>query len=804
MRNLPLGGVAALVLGVLAGAPEACAASAPETPDSPPERASSALEEVIVTARRRSEAAQDIPVAVSVLTGSRIEDAGVFTVGRLQQLAPSFQYFSSNPRNKTVNIRGLGVPFGLTSDGFEQGVGVYVDDVYYARAAAATFDFLDVAQVEVLRGPQGTLYGKNTTAGAINITTEAPTFAFEAKGEVTLGDLDFRQVKGAISGPLTETVAGRFTLSSTSRRGTIWNVRTQTWVNSQDNLGLRSQLLIRPGADLDILLAADYSAQDPECCAQIYVRTGATQRPLARQYAALAAAQGYAVPSTNAFDRRTDLDASLNAGNIIGGASARVKWDVGTGTLTSVTAWRFWDWKPENDRDFLGLSIVRRSQNPSQQEIRFDGSSGDFDYVAGLFAFHQRIDTQGTEEQGATASRWTLTGALAANPAVLDGLVARNTQWLTNTSAALFGQVSWKVTEALTLQPGLRINYDEKEGYYLRRVFDGQGAPVLFGQTDPVKVAQRSVYAPQKSAPRFSDWNLSYDLTASYRFTGDILGYATYAKAFKTGGINQNGLPTDAAGNPILAAGTIRPEDVNHLEAGLKTRFPGLDAIVNLALFRTEIRDYQATVTNGQLGVLRGYLANAGRVRSQGAEIDASIAPTAFFSAYVNAAWTDARYVRFVDAPCPPELSGGTTAASGQTPSSPGTPGGVSPANCDISGARLPGVSEWSFTYGAETRRPAALFGRQGEVYLGLDGSWRSDFSSNASPSAYTNVKAYGLVGLRAGFRAEEGLEVFAWVRNALDAEYYEFLAVGPGNTGLIAGQPGDPRTVGLTLRLSR
>ena len=113
-------------------------------------------------------------------------------------------------------------------------------------------------------------------------------------------------------------------------------------------------------------------------------------------------------------------------------------------------------------------------------------------------------------------------------------------------------------------------------------------------------------------------------------------------------------------------------------------------------------------------------------------------------------------------------------------------------------------MSEWSFTYGAETRRPAALFGRQGEVYLGLDGSWRSDFSSNASPSAYTNVKAYGLVGLRAGFRAEEGLEVFAWLRNALDAEYYEFLAVGPGNTGLIAGQPGDPRTVGLTLRLSR
>ncbi|MFN7263574.1 MAG: TonB-dependent receptor plug domain-containing protein, partial [Phenylobacterium sp.] len=182
MRTLLLGGVAALVLSVLAAPPAARAETSESVAESVDDTGPGALDEVIVTARRRSEAAQDIPVAVSVLTASRIEDAGVFTVGRLQQLAPSFQYFSSNPRNTTVNIRGLGVPFGLTSDGFEQGVGVYVDDVYYARAAAATFDFLDVAQVEVLRGPQGTLYGKNTTAGAINITTESPTFGFEAKG----------------------------------------------------------------------------------------------------------------------------------------------------------------------------------------------------------------------------------------------------------------------------------------------------------------------------------------------------------------------------------------------------------------------------------------------------------------------------------------------------------------------------------------------------------------------------------------------------------------------------------------------
>jgi iron complex outermembrane recepter protein len=764
------------------------------------------IEELVVTARRRAESLQEVPLAVSVISAARVEDAGAFTVGRLQQIAPTFQYYSSNPRNTTVNIRGLGVPFGLTSDGFEQGVGIYVDDVYYARAASATFDFLDIAQVEVLRGPQGTLYGKNTTAGAINITTNQPTFDFEGRAEVTAGNLGFKQAKAAISGPITDKIAARLAVSTTSRHGTIYNVTSGVRVNELDNLGVRGLVLYQPNDDLKITFSGDYSEQDPECCAQIYVRTGATQRPLARQYAALAAAQNYTVVSTNPFDRITDVDAGLNAGNKLGGASARVVWNVGPGTLTSVTAWRFWDWKPENDRDFLGLSIVSKSQNPSQQdqytqELRYTYGGEKLDFVVGAFGFYQRIDTQGTEENGPASSRWNLTGALANDPSVLDGLVAYNTQYLKNLSLALYGQASWKVTDAFTIQPGVRINYDKKEGYYQRLVFDGQGNPVLFGQTDPIKVAQRSILSPQESAPEFSDTNFSYDLTASYRFTPQVMAYATYAKTFKTGGINQNGLPTDAAGNPILAAGTIKPESVHHFEAGLKTEFWDRRAVLNLAAFRTDIDDYQATVTNGQLGVLRGYLANADKVRSQGFEFDFSVRPNARFNAYANGAYTDAKYVKFVDAPCPPELSGGTTAAAGQTPSAPGTPGGISPANCDISGGRLPGVSKWSLSYGAEANLPVTVFGREGQTYVGFEGSYRSDFSSNPSPSAYTWVKGYSLANFRAGVRTSDGLDLFAWVRNAFDEDYFEQLALGPSSTGLIVGQPGDPRTWGVTLR---
>ncbi|PNU02867.1 TonB-dependent receptor [Novosphingobium guangzhouense] len=766
--------------------------------------------DIVVTARRRQESSQEVPLAISVVGGEHIDSTGSFNVGRLQQLTPTLQYYSSNPRNTAVNIRGLGVPFGLTNDGIEQGVGIYVDDVYNSRVASATFDFLDVAQIEVLRGPQGTLYGKNTTAGAINITTNQPTFDFEGKAEVSIGNYNFKQAKAAISGPLSDTLAARLAVSSTSRRGTIYNVTSNQWIQSQDNLGLRGQLLWKPTGTVEVTLAGDFSTQDANCCGSVYVRTGTTQRALNRQFEALAAALGYEPVSRNPFDRLTDLDTPLRAKNKVGGASVRVKWDVGPGTLTSITAWRFWDWDPSNDRDFTGLPIVSKSQNPSQQdqytqELRYNYSSDRIDFVVGAFGFYQRIDTQGTEEHGSASSRWNISpsNSLSNDPTALDGLVAYNSQYLKNTSAALYGQLSWHITPELTLQPGVRLNYDKKEGFYQRRVFDAAGNEILLGgDSTPLKTAQLAIFTPQEISPTFSDWNFSYDFTASYKVAPDVLLYATYAKSFKSGGINQNGVPM-ASDNmtPLYDVATVKPESVHHYEAGIKTQFWDRRVTFNLSIFRTDIKNYQANVNNGQFGVLRGYLANAGAVRSQGVEADFSVRPSERFNAYVNGAYTDAKYRKFVDAPCPPELSGGTTAVGGQTPDAPGTPGGISPANCDISGQRLPGVSEWSFSFGAEVNTPTKLLGKEGEVYFGYDGSVRSNFSSNPSPSAYTWIDGYSLHNFRAGFRTQSGFDVYGWVRNAFDENYFEQLMVGPGNTGLIAGLPGDPRTWGFTIK---
>ena len=755
--------------------------------------------EILVTARRREENSQNVPVAISVLSATSLESTGALNVGDVTQLVPAVQFYSSNPRNSAINIRGLGSPFGLTNDGIEPGVGVYVDQVYYARPAASTFDFIDIDQLEILRGPQGTLYGKNTTAGAVNITSKKPSFTPEIESEVTGGNYDLIQGKGSVSGPLiADTVAGRLGISYTHRDGTIHDVTTGQDINEEYDVGLRGQLLWKISDTLSATLYADYSYQNPLGFGQLYVGTGSTQRPLSRQYAALAAASGYAPPSLNPFDRTTDLDAELRARQRYGGTSAVVDWKIGPGTLTSVTAWRYWGWDPANDRDFTGLPITTISQNPSiehqfSQELRYSGSVDRLDYVLGLYGFRENVNTAGLQAQGPLASLWLLSGANQNNPSILDGLQSHNTVRLRDTSAAAFSQLSWHLTPSLQLQPGLRVNYDDKSGFY--------NAAVNNATNTALTSAQLGVLAPQNYTAHFSNTNLSGNLTVSYALTPHALGYLTYARSFKPGGINLNGLPLDAQNRPITSVETVSPEKVNDYELGLKSQFLDNRITANVDAFWTDIHDYQATVTNSQANVIRGYLANANAVRVRGVELDLAVRPIEELKLYINGAFTGARYVNFKDAPCPPELSGGSAPSPGNPPSPAGTPGGVSPSACDISGQWLPGVSRLAASYGAEYESPVRLFAHDARIYIGFDGSYRSTFSSNPSRSVYTDVPGYALANFRAGVRTSERWEIYAWVRNAFDKNFFEFLATQSGNTGLIVGQPGDPRTYGVTVR---
>jgi iron complex outermembrane receptor protein len=771
---------------------------------------------IVVTARRREENVQQVPLAISVVSGRTLEAQGAYNINRLTQIQPTLQFYSTNPRNTFINIRGIGAPFGLTNDGFEQGVGIYIDQVYYNRIASATLDFVDVERIEVLRGPQGTLYGKNTTAGAINITTRAPSFDFEGKTELSIGNYGFKQGKASVSGPLSDNIAARISVSSTDRRGTIYNVATNQHINSQDNLGIRGSILWKPTSDVNVTLSADYNLQNPICCGQNYGLVGTTQRVANRQYAALIARfPGYRVPSTNPFDRLTDLDAALAARNEHGGASVRIEWDLGPGTLTSVTAWRYWDWQPKNDRDFTGLPIYTKVNNPTKQdqytqELRYNFEGKAVNFVVGAFGFYQKIRTSGVQETGSAASAWLLapSSALSNNPAVLNNVLATNDIRLNNTSAAVFGKVNWKVTDKLTISPGIRVNYDKKTGYYNSMVVGTasngtrqivSSDPTSVSYNDPWTAAQRGVQASQFFEVPYDAWNLSYDLNLAYAVTRDVNAYATYARSFKTGGVNLNGVPSLANGLPALDLAVIKPEKVDHFEVGLKTQFWDRKATLNVSAFWTEIKDFQASVISNVSGsnVLRGYLANADKVRTRGFEGDFSVRPSERFSGYVSGAFTDAKFVKFVDAPCPPELAGGGTG----TPAGPAaTPGANSPANCNVSGQWLPGVSRWAFSWGGEYNVPANLFGRDGAVYVGYDANYRSKFSSNASRSIYTDVNGYSIHNFRVGFRTEK-FDVFGWARNAFQKNYFESLAVTPGNTGLISAQLGDPRTFGGTVK---
>jgi len=777
--------------------------------------------DIVVTARRREESAQSIPIALSVIDANTLDSAGAFNVNRLQQMQPSIQFFSSNPRNSAINIRGLGAPFGLTNDGIEQGVGFYVDQVYIGRIGVATLDFVDVERLEVLRGPQGTLYGKNTTAGAINLTSKKPSFSPEGQAEFSVGNYGFVQAKASVSGPLTDTVAVRLSASGTRRDGTLLNTLTGNKLHRQDNVGVRGSLLWKPTDTLDFTLSGDFNVQNPLCCVQYYARLAPTQRPLNRQYTQLAAAFGYRPPSFNAFDRVTDTDTPPNSRQEIGGVSLVANWDLGPATISSVTAYRYWDWKPANDRDFIGLPITTVSQNPSQQkqfsqELRLaSNGKNTLDYTVGLYFFSQTINTQGSQVQGSAASRWLLSGNDANNPNVLNGLTSTNSIHFSNQSAAAFGKLNWAVTDKLHVQPGLRVNYDKKSGFYnavvsiansqFNYVATADNVAALLAAAPAGSAArttlqnQLNTLAPQRYSPEFSAWNVSGDVNVSYDFSRDIHGYATYAYTFKSGGINLSGLPLNSTSTAVdLSTQTVKPEKVNHFEIGLKNQFFDRKWTLNLAAYWTEIDDYQATVNNNAINVIRGYLANAGKVRVRGVEFDSSIRPSERLSLYGNGTYTDAKYQRFTNAPCPPELSGGST---GAVPSPAGTAGGVSPASCDISGQVLPGVSKWSFSFGGEVNVPVGS--GEGQIYAGYDGSYRSRFSSNPSPSAYMYINGYSLSNFRLGYRDGAKVNIFAWVRNAFNRNYFELLSTQSGSTGLIVGQPGDPRTWGMTVKTS-
>jgi iron complex outermembrane receptor protein len=852
MSRIELTTYAAALAVMTALAPQSAQAQAGD-----PAPVVTSTDEVTVTARRQSENLQDVPIAVSVVSGQQLADSGVSSVLKIEELVPSIQIFSSNPRNTALNIRGLGTTFGLTNDGVEVGVGLYVDGVFWSRPAQAALDFIDVEQVEVLRGPQGTLYGKNTTAGAINITTRRPDFTPATQVELSYGDYGFISTKASITGPIWgDKIAGRLSFSGSQRDGFLTSVAANNRgddLNDANNLGVRGQLLFEVSDSFEIVAAVDHTRQRPEGYAQVPVRVAPTYRTANRQFFGIIDSinatnpeLNYAVPTRevfrqtvsnptvggiptgpngiyaefDAFARITDADVPHRSYQDINGQSITVNWDIGPGTLTSITAHRHWEWYPANDRDFIGLPITTASNNRSSQdqwtqELRYAGEfSDDLSFVVGAFYFDQEIRTKNTQSQGSAASRFlidprasnvftgsdgtTLAGNAAAFiPELLDGLTQIQNVTTATKSAALFGQVEWSATDRLRIIPGIRFNYDEKSTDYDSPVTGGLNPadrPDL--GAGAIRAAQNSVLSRQTYNAQTDDTNISGQLTLAYDVADDINAYATYATSFKSFGLNVAGVP---ANTPVV----VEPESVKHYEVGLKAQ-PFAGATINIAAYNTDIDDYQTTVVANVVGTLRGYLANAEQVRVRGVELDASARVTDAFSVYGALAYTDAKYVSFPNSPLPIEQTGRPIPNPNYNPGLPTSttnPLTITAPFTDVSGNRLPGVSEWAGSFGGEYVLPSAFLGRTGEYFAAGDLSWRTDFSSDPAGSRYLEIEGYTLLNGRIGFRSEGGWEFYVWGRNLADKEYFEILATQSGGSGLVVGTLGDPRTVGVTLR---
>lgn len=744
------------------------------------------VDEIVVTSRRREELAQEVPIPVTVVSGDLVADSGGFNVNRLKELIPSVQLYSSNPRNTAISIRGQGTTFGLTNDGIDPGVGYYIDGVFFARPAITTLDFIDVERIEVLRGPQGTLYGKNTTAGAFNVTTRKPSFDSEANFEVSTGNNNYAQLKATVSGGLSESIAGRVSFSSTERDGTLKNIRTGEDVNNLENWAVRSQLLWDVSASTEARLVAELSRQAPNGYAQVFAGSVTNKRSAYRQFESIIAALGYN-PPRDPFERKIDHNTKWRSGNDIGGLSLNIDTEIGSGTLTSTSAWYFWDWRPSNDRDFLGLNALQLSEAPSDheqlsQEFRWAGEIADnVSGVFGLFAIKQQLESDPVHREELGPDQWRFVSPNAASeaqyrtPGLFEGFGTDSSPGLETFSAALFGQLDWTLSDRLNLLTGLRFNYDEKDVDFQRTVSGGAPLP-----TAALRALRSAQYSNQAFKADITDDNVTGTVTLNYALADAINVYGTVSTGFKPVGLNLGGLPTDA-GRVMTELSIIKPEYVQHYELGVKTS-PLPNATLNFVLYQTDIEDYQAQVQTADIAVNRGYLANAEEVQVRGFEIDGRLllGNLTLQGAY---AWTDSEYVSFTNAPLPLELVGSPIAF------------------IDVSGGRLPGISKNAVSLGGEYVQPWSVFGSNGEFFVGIDTYYRSEFSSSPSPSQYLNIDGYSLVNARLSFRADGSWSGFLWSRNLTDKDYFEQLLPGAGNAGHYAAVLGDPRTYGATVR---
>ena len=652
-------------------------------------------------------------------------------------------------------------------------MGVYLDGVYLGRIGMIVTDLLDLERIEVLRGPQGTLFGKNATAGAVNIITRKPTHDTEGWAELTGGDYALRQFKGAISGPVgSDKLAYRLSGFGVRRQGFTEDTTLGTRLADLNRVGARAQLLWTPSASTSVRLIADYASQDEAgpgyllINPNVYFADGSV-RP--NNFLDRARRAGY----TPVFDpeaRQTDAEAPQRFQSDQAGVSLEADWRLADLTLTSITAWRDWYFHPQNDGDGTVLRVQpvlgtdARDWQVSEELRLASVREARFDYLLGTLVFMQSLRSLALTTFGPQAADYFRPGlpSYVLNDYSVETVADPRTQ-----SYAAFGQASWRPNDRGELTAGLRWTGENREAL-INRSSSG-GAAV--SPTDGAAVSARALLGGAAQADvHTSEGFLSGLLSFNWHLSKDVMAYASAARGAKSGGINVAVVP---AGIPQR----VGPEVATSYELGMKSEWLAQRVQINVSVFSTYVSDYQATVRDPIRGAT--FLTNAGAVRSRGFEVESRYRPIPELTLTLAGGWNDAHYTSFKSAPCPPEYSDKGT--------------------CDFSGQRVAGSPPWTVSSTLSYRTPI----RNGRLvaFTDLDFLHSAGYQSDLSYSTY--IEGYNLVNVRLGLgSSRDTWSLTFWVRNVFDAVYYTTQSTGGSfNVGVDFGLLGDPRTYGVSLR---
>jgi iron complex outermembrane receptor protein len=628
--------VSALLAGVALPALAWAADAAPDP---------SRVEEVVVTAQRRSENLQKVPIAVTVVSGEDLEKRATFTAEQLVQQVPSLTFRKGTTNvNSSLNIRGIGTT--SFSAGSEPAVSMVVDGVVYARSGQAFFDFFDISRIEVLRGPQGTLFGKNASAGVVSVVTRQPSAKPTGFVEGSYFEGGEYRLRAGASGPISDTLRGGLTAVYGQYDGSATNVYDGSKVNGYERLGFRGKLEWTPSDNLTVNLIADtVNAVDNGSADAI----------------------GYATPG----DAIIGLEAPLKVGpsnkdinndvapvtkDSTWGYSGQVDYKLGDYTLTSITAWRGWGNTEVRDGDYTSTAGRRVGTASSRdlgvldfhqftQEVRLASPTGGFlDYVVGAFYYKTKQDNYFNRTNVACTGT-TLANSVCASGASTFAVSSNGTANFTTEleNYAGFGQANLNFTPRLRGVVGLRWSHDQIS-------FDFQRISAFPTATAGV----RPSFAAQGTT---TTDGVSGRVGLQYEFSDQVVGYVNYARGYKGPAINVffnmqafDTLPLD-------------PETSDSYEAGLKTTLFDRRLVLNLAAFDTHFKGFQTTNFDTVAGTIVSRLVNAGEVSTKGLEFDATARPVKNLSLTAGGSFIDAKIVNFH---CPAGSPATCSAVNGQ------------------------------------------------------------------------------------------------------------------------------------------